>query len=61
MRPKSEPKHPQRELFQVELEQIIDMHHPLARLGMCMDWVSFEGFWERLTIRRKERRASRRG
>ena len=43
MRPKSEPKHPQRELFQAELEQIIDMHHPLARLGMSMDWVSFEG------------------
>ena len=41
MRPKSEPKHPQRELFQVELEQIIDMHHPLVRLGMCIDWGSF--------------------
>ena len=33
MRPKSEPKHPQRELFQSELEQIIDMRHPLARLS----------------------------
>ncbi len=42
MRPKSEPKQPQRELFQVELEQIIDMHHPLVRLGMCIDWTSFE-------------------
>jgi IS5 family transposase len=42
MRPKSEPKHPQRELFQAELEQIIDMHHALVRLGKCIDWVSFE-------------------
>ena len=42
MRPKGEPKHPQRELFQSELEQIIDMHHPLVRLGVCMDWASFE-------------------
>ncbi|MGA8672110.1 MAG: IS5 family transposase [Terracidiphilus sp.] len=42
MRPKSEPKHPQRELFQSELEQIIDMRHPLARLGMCIDWSCFE-------------------
>ncbi|MFP5208937.1 MAG: IS5 family transposase [Acidobacteriota bacterium] len=33
MRPKSEPKHPQRELFQSELEQIIDLRHRLARLG----------------------------
>jgi IS5 family transposase len=42
MRPKSEPKHPQSELFQSELEQIIDMHHPLARLGMSIDWALFE-------------------
>lgn len=42
MRPKSEPKQPQRELFQTELEQIIDMHHPLVRLGMCIDWTAFE-------------------
>ena len=42
MRPKGEPKQPQRELFQVELEQMIDMHHPLVQLGMCIDWASFE-------------------
>jgi IS5 family transposase len=41
MRPKSEPKQPQRELFQAELEQIIDMRHPLVRLGMCIDWARF--------------------
>jgi IS5 family transposase len=42
MRPKAEPDQPQRELFQVELEQIIDRHHPLVQLGMRIDWVSFE-------------------
>jgi transposase, IS5 family len=42
MRPKSEPKQPQRELFQTELEQIIDLHHPLVRLGMSIDWTAFE-------------------
>jgi hypothetical protein len=42
MRPKREPELPQRELFQVELERMIDMHHPLVVLGMRMDWVSFE-------------------
>ena len=42
MRPKSEPKQVERELFQSELEQIIDVHHPLVRLGMSIDWSSFE-------------------
>jgi len=42
MRPKSEPKHPQRELFQSELDQIIDQRDPLVRLGQCIDWASFE-------------------
>jgi len=42
MRPKSEPKHPQRELLQSELEQIIDARHALVRLGKSIDWASFE-------------------
>jgi IS5 family transposase len=42
MRPNIEPEQPQRELFEVELEQMIDMHHPLVRLGLCIDWASFE-------------------
>jgi IS5 family transposase len=42
MRPKREPEQPQRELFQVELEQLIDLHHPLVQLGMRIDWASFE-------------------
>ena len=42
MRPKSEPRYPQRELFQAELEQIIDTRHPLVQLGKCINWASFE-------------------
>jgi IS5 family transposase len=42
MRSKREPEQSQRKLFKVELERIIDMHHPLVCLGMCIDWVSFE-------------------
>ena len=42
MRPKSEPKQVQRELFQVELEQIIDMNHALVRLGQSIEWAEFE-------------------
>ena len=41
MRPKSEPKQPQRELFQIDLEQLIDMNHPLVRLGQYIDWDCF--------------------
>jgi IS5 family transposase len=42
MRPMREQDQPQRELFQVELEKMIDLDHPLVRLGMCIDWVPFE-------------------
>ena len=42
MRPKSEPKQVERELFQSELAQIIDVQHPLVRLGMSIDWPSLE-------------------
>ena len=42
MRPKSEPKQVERELFQSELEQIIDLNHPLVRLGTRLDWDSLE-------------------
>jgi len=33
MRPKREAKPPQRELFQIDLEHLVDMSHPLVRLG----------------------------
>ena len=42
MRPKSEPKQPQRELFQVDLEHLIDLHHPLAKLARQIDWSRFD-------------------
>jgi IS5 family transposase len=29
-------------LFQVDLEQLIYRNHPLVRLGLCIDWASFE-------------------
>ena len=41
MRPKSEPKHPQCELFQIDLEQLIDLAHPLAVLADKIDWKQF--------------------
>ena len=42
MRPKSEPRHPQRELFQIDLEQLIDLTHPLAVLAQRIDWKQFD-------------------
>jgi IS5 family transposase len=42
MRPKREQDQPQHDLFQVDLEQLVDLDHPLVRLGMCIDWASFE-------------------
>ena len=42
MRPKRELEQPQRELFQIDLEQLLDMSHPLVCLGLCIDWSSFE-------------------
>jgi transposase, IS5 family len=42
MQPKREPEQPQRELFQIYLEQLIDMSHALVRLGDVIDWESFE-------------------
>lgn len=37
-----EPDQPRCELCQVELEQIINRHHPLVQLGMRIDWASLE-------------------
>jgi len=42
MRPKGEAKQPQGELFQIDLEQLIDKSHPLVRLGLSIDWPSLE-------------------
>jgi transposase, IS5 family len=42
MRPKSEPKQPQRELFHVDLEHLIDLSHPLAALARRIDWSRFD-------------------
>jgi IS5 family transposase len=29
-------------MFEIDLEQLIDLNHPLVRLGMFIDWASFE-------------------
>jgi transposase, IS5 family len=42
MRPKGEPEQQQREMFQVELEQLVDGGHPLVGLGRSIDWSSLE-------------------
>jgi IS5 family transposase len=42
MHPKSQPAQPQGELFQIDLEQLIDMSHPLVRLGESMEWLPFD-------------------
>ena len=42
MQPKREPEQPQRELLQIDLEQLIDMNHPLVCLGFSINWQSFE-------------------
>src|SRR5665213_31233 len=42
MRPKVEPKEPQRKLFLVDLEQLIDLQHPLVVVGRQIDWGRFD-------------------
>jgi len=42
MQPKREQERPQQELFQIDLEQLIDMSHALVLLGEVIDWQSFE-------------------
>ena len=61
MRPKREPEQPQRELFQIDLEQLIDTSHPLVRLGLCIDWHRSSRLWAAPIIPVKVRPASRRG
>jgi hypothetical protein len=62
MQPKREPEQPQRELFQIDLEQLIDMSHPLVRLGLCIDWQGLEQtLWAAPIIPVKARPGSRHG
>lgn len=42
MKPKPTVRTPQRELFRVELVSLVDMAHPLVKLGEKMDWQVFE-------------------
>jgi len=42
MKPKPTVRNPQRELFQVELLNLVDMAHPLVKLGERIEWSVFE-------------------
>lgn len=42
MRRKPEAKQPQREMFEIDLEQLIHPSHPQVRLGQYIDWSTFE-------------------
>ena len=42
MKPKKSVHQPQRELFRVELTMLVDMEHPLVRLGGKPDWTKFD-------------------
>jgi len=59
MRPRERRETGQKDLFKARLDQIVDMHHALAKLGGAIDWgfleidplfddVSIER-WQRLT------------
>ena len=42
MKPKPQVHQAQREMFRVELEELVDAGHPLVKLGQQMDWSGFE-------------------
>lgn len=39
---RSNPDQPQDELFRSRLENMIDMNHPLVKLGQGIDWEVFD-------------------
>jgi len=45
MKPVKTPHDPQGDLFKTELVRIIDMNHPLVRLGGEVDWGRLEGLF----------------
>lgn len=42
MKPKTEVRQAQRELFRVELDQVVNEEHPLVKLGRGIQWTVFE-------------------
>ena len=42
MKPKPHGHQAPREMFRVELEQLVDAGHPLVELGRQIDWAGFE-------------------
>ena len=43
MRPKPTIHSAQKELLRVELAGLVDLGHPLVKLGVRIDWAVFEG------------------
>ena len=42
MKPKPTVRNAQKELFRVELASLVDMSHPLVKLGEKINWTVFE-------------------
>ena len=42
MKPKPTVYNPQREMFRVELTSLVDLSHPLVKLGGTINWAMFE-------------------
>ena len=42
MKPKPTVYNPQREMFRVELTSLVDLSHPLVKLGETINWARFE-------------------
>ncbi len=42
MKPKPTVRTPQKELFRIELVSLVDMAHPLVKLGEKIEWQVFE-------------------
>jgi transposase, IS5 family len=43
MRPRERRDSGQNDLFRARLDRIVDMDHPLAKLGRAIDWRFLEG------------------
>ena len=46
MRPQKTKRDPQLDMFKVELNRIVNGHHPLVKLSQRMDWKAFDQKFE---------------
>ena len=61
MLPKERRSNGQNDLFRSRLDQIVDMMHPLAKLGGHVDWMFLEKTFARLNAMDRASRLCRRG